>query len=184
MGPLEIYGESKLLGEQLAEDFSRRTLTPTIVLRLFNAVGPRETNAHVIPHICDSLRKADRIPLGNIRPRRDYVHTRDIADAIFAAALSSINRFTVINIGTGSAYSVAEIVSRLRLLLRRPVEIEVEDGRVRNTERMVLLADTRKAAELLNWRASITMDESLQDLVDYYGLQKVSDTDYLSPIRR
>jgi UDP-glucose 4-epimerase len=84
--PLEVYGESKLAAEQLVRTFHEETGIPVSILRLFNAIGRNETNPHVVPHIFESLQTSDAISLGNIAPCRDYIDTRDVAEAILAVA--------------------------------------------------------------------------------------------------
>ena len=140
--PLEIYGESKLAAEQLMSAFYEDTGISTSVLRMFNAIGRYETNPHVIPHIFESLRTSDVVALGNVAPRRDYIDTRDMAEAVLAA--STLDGFNVLNVGTGMAHSVSDIVEFLRRLLGRPIVVTQELSRVRATERMLLVADHEK----------------------------------------
>jgi UDP-glucose 4-epimerase len=168
LAPLEVYGESKVAAEQLARAFHQVTGTPTIVLRLFNAVGRRETNPHVIPHIFESLRTSDTIALGNTAPRRDYVDTRDVADAV----ISVLDRdgFHVLNVGTGSAHSVDDVVESLRRILARPITVVQEPSRTRASERMLLLADAARIRSLTGWRARVRLEETLRDLVLAYGV--------------
>ena len=109
--PIDIYGLSKMFAELLAKKFAEETGITTISIRLFNAVGPRETNPHVIPHILESAKKSEYIPLGNIKPKRDYIHTSDIAEAILTLCLSDIKQYHVFNVGSGVEYSVEELVA-------------------------------------------------------------------------
>jgi UDP-glucose 4-epimerase len=170
LGPLEIYGESKLAAEQLVTAFHRETGISTTILRLFNAIGRRETNPHVVPHIFESLRTSDVIPLGNMAPRRDYIDTRDVAEAILAAASTRDHGLHVLNVGTGTAYSVTDIVDLLRRLLGRPIVVAQEPSRVRATERMLLVADLGRIRRATGWTPRIPLEETLADLVPAYGL--------------
>lgn len=171
LGPLEIYGESKLAGEKMAAAFHDETGVPVSLLRLFNAVGRDETNPHVIPHIFESLRTSDTIPLGNLAPRRDYVDTRDIADLLLCV-LDSPYAFQILNVGTGVARSVTDIVEMLRRILSRPIIIEGEASRARATERMTLVADLARVERETNWKPRIALEEALRDLAVAYGLQR------------
>jgi UDP-glucose 4-epimerase len=170
LGPLEIYGESKLAGETLAATFWEETRIPVSVLRLFNAVGRHETNPHVIPHIFESLRRSDTIPLGNVAPRRDYIDTRDIAD-LMLRVLDGPQTFQVLNAGTGVARSVSDIVEMLRRILGRPIVIETESSRARATERMTLVADRARVERETGWKPRIGLEDALRDLAVAYGLQ-------------
>lgn len=169
IGPLEVYGESKVRAERSVAEFHRKTGTPAVVLRLFNAVGRRETNPHVIPHIFESLKKSDEIPLGNVAPKRDYVDTRDISDAI-VSVLDGAGGLHVVNVGTGAARSVSDVVDLLQSILGRPLRIMQEAARTRATERMLLLASVDKIQRLSGWRARVPLEETLRDLVQEYGI--------------
>jgi UDP-glucose 4-epimerase len=169
LGPLEVYGESKAAGESLARNFHEQTGIATTILRLFNAIGPNETNAHVVPHILASLQTSDTLPLGNTLPRRDYVDTRDIAAAILAVA-TRLDGFRVFNVGTGVGRSVNELVTSLAGILGRPVTILQDPGRMRAVERMVLVADIERICRETGWRPRIAFDDTLRAHMAEYRL--------------
>ena len=141
--PIEVYGESKLEGERLVEAFCRETGVAATTVRISNAIGRRETNPHVVPHIFESLRGSNQVPLGSVEARRDYIDTRDIADAILAVHEAAAG-YQVFNVGTGVAHSVDEIVGLLGRMLGRRIEIVRDASRLRPVERMLLVADIRK----------------------------------------
>ena len=170
LGPLEIYGETKLEGEQLVRAFHERTGATSTILRLFNAIGPNETNPHVLPHIFDSLRTSDVVHLGNTTPRRDYIDTRDIAEAI-RAVMRSAEGFQVLNVGTGAAYSVDDVIGRLRGILGRDITVVQEPARMRASDRMMLLADTGRLRRATGWTTRFALDDTLRDMVVSYGLR-------------
>jgi UDP-glucose 4-epimerase len=167
--PLETYGESKLAAERLVAAFHRDTGTPAGMLRLFNTIGRRETNPHVIPHILESLRTSDAVPLGNTEPRRDYIDVRDVAEAMLAVA-EGVRGFHVLNVGTGVAHSVNDVVTLLGRILGRPIVTVQEPSRARTTDRMLLVADIRRIQSLTAWAPRIDLEETLRDLVQAYGL--------------
>ena len=171
--PIEVYGESKLEGERLIEAFSRETGIAATTVRISNAIGRRETNPHVVPHIFESLRASNQVPLGSVEARRDYIDTRDIAEAILAV-LQTADGYQVFNVGTGVAYSVADIVAALGRILERRIEILRDASRLRPVERMLLVADVSRIRRATGWAARVSLEESLRDLVDAYGLRSDS----------
>ncbi len=81
--PSEIYGISKWLGEQLMARFhADLPAVRTVVARLFNTYGPRETNPHVLAAIVAAIRAGQPVRLGNLWPQRDLVFVTDTAQAI------------------------------------------------------------------------------------------------------
>ncbi len=104
------------------------------IARLFNVYGHGETNPHVLPHILDAIANSDRIALGNLSPRRDYVFVDDVAHVLAWAALEAPES-AVVNVGSGRSWSVEELVERLRAITGRSLEIEIDSDRVRGTDR-------------------------------------------------
>ena len=169
LGPLEVYGESKLEGERLIDAFHAETGVTTTTLRLFNAIGRDETNPHVVPHIFESLRTSDAIRLGNIAPRRDYVDTRDVGEAV-ASVIARSSGHQVFNVGTGVAWSVRDILDRLEAILGRPITVIQDASRLRATDRLVLAADITRIRGAAGWSPRLSLDDTLRDLVAAYAL--------------
>ncbi|MBL7924542.1 MAG: NAD-dependent epimerase/dehydratase family protein [Bacteroidia bacterium] len=164
-GPLDIYGLSKLTGEHLCREFHLMTGTPTIVCRFFNAFGPNETNPHLIPEIQNQINSGIRtIRLGNLTPKRDFIHTSDMANAVHTLLNKIDQGIDTFNLGRGIEYAVTEIVEAFSRELGEKVEIEVDPARVRKVERMHLLADVSKLKSL-GWQPLIGIDEGIRTLI-------------------
>ena len=116
------------------------------------------------------MRISQRILLGNIKPKRDYIHTRDIADAILAICEKSIRGYDVFNIGTGKEYSVEEIIHKIEAILGKSIKITQVKKRMRDVERMHLCADIRKIKKIIGWAPQISFTEAIQDIASYYGV--------------
>jgi UDP-glucose 4-epimerase len=164
--PLDIYGLSKLTGEYLCNEFHLASSTPTIVCRFFNAFGPNETNPHLIPAIQEQLNSGIRtIKLGNLEPKRDFIHTSDMANAVDMLLQKFDKGIDVFNLGRGIEYSVVDIVDAFSRQLNEEIKIEVDQARVRKTERMHLLADISKLKNFTGWEPVISIDEGIKTLV-------------------
>jgi UDP-glucose 4-epimerase len=164
--PLDIYGISKLTGEHLCEKFSLETNIDTIVCRFFNAFGPNETNPHLIPEIEKQLREGLRIiKLGNLTPKRDFIHTYDMASAVRRLLHVEKTGYDIFNLGRGMEYSAVEIVDAFERQLNDKIKIEVDPVRVRKVEREHLLADVTKLKKVTGWEPVWGIDEGIKNLV-------------------
>lgn len=164
-GPLDIYGLSKLTGEHLCNEFHLMTGVPTIVCRFFNAFGPNETNPHLIPEIQKQVNSGLRkIKLGNLAPKRDFIHTSDMANAVHTLLTNVNSGIDTYNLGRGIEYSVVEIVDAFSRESGEAIEIEVDPERVRKVERMHLLADVSKLKSI-GWNPHIGIDEGIRTLI-------------------
>lgn len=165
-GPLDIYGLSKLTGEYLCRRFFLETSISTIICRFFNAFGPNETNPHLIPAIQEQVNSGQRIiRLGNLEPKRDFIHTSDMATAVHALLEKFEGGYDVFNLGRGIEYSVLEIVEAFERQIGEKIHVETDPARVRKVERMHLLADISKLRKFTGWEPRVSIDEGIKTLI-------------------
>ena len=162
-GPIDIYGTTKLMGEELARRFAAEAAVPTVIARLFNAFGPRDTNPHLIPDVLAQLGKGDSVRLGNLEPVRDYVHLEDLAAALVTLLEADHESCSVFNVGSGEGRSVREVLAAFEAALGRPLSVVQDPGRVRKVERPRLVADTGKLRET-GWRPQVGFQEGIRRL--------------------
>lgn len=160
-----VYGASKRSCEELFAIARRREPQRRLLAaRLFNVFGPGETNPHVLPDILTQLRDGNVLRLGNLEPRRDYVHARDVAEALVRIAAFD-GPENVFNVGTGVGTSVRDLVTELGQVLGRSLRVEQDPARLRPVERMHLVADVERARHALGWTPRIALREGLRELV-------------------
>jgi UDP-glucose 4-epimerase len=165
--PLDIYGLSKLTGEHLMSEFFLETNIPTLICRFFNAFGPRETNPHLIPEIHRQLMAGERtIQLGNLEPKRDFIHTQDMSFALGQLLTKFTEGIDTFNIGSGFEYSVTEVVKAFEVAIGEEIAIQVDPERVRKVERQHLCADITKLKKFLGWEPAIDLQAGIRQLVE------------------
>lgn len=165
-GPLDIYGLSKLTGEHLCHNLGNSGHTKTIICRFFNAFGPNETNPHLIPEIEKQLQEGAReIKLGNLEPKRDFIHTEDMASAVVQLLLGDIESGEVFNLGRGIEYSVKQVVEAFSVCLGEQVRVIQDKERMRPSDRMHLLADNSKLIKKTGWTPRKTLEEGIATMV-------------------
>ena len=165
--PLDLYGRTKLAGEQLVTEFATRTGTRCVTARIFNVIGRRETNPHVVPEIVAQLRLGSAsVRLGNLEPRRDYTDVVDVAAALHRLTDLPPDAPTTLNVGSGRSVSVVDLVQACGELLGRPIDIELEPGKVRKTDRAELVADSRLLRQTTGWEPTRSLPETLGELLN------------------
>jgi UDP-glucose 4-epimerase len=164
-GPIDLYGRTKLEGERLIAGFAADTRTRRIIARIFNVIGTRETNPHVVPEVVEQLRaQAGPVRLGNLQTRRDYTDVRDVATALHHLLMAPPDADTF-NIGSGQSTSVADLVRAAEAVLGRPIEVEVEHRRLRAQDRAELVADATLLQQTTGWRPTRPLRETLAELL-------------------
>ncbi len=152
--PQSPYSASKISADALAQSYYNSFDFPLITIRPFNTYGPRQSFRAVIPTLCGQfIQGKEWIKIGALEPRRDFTIASDTA-AAFTKALASNNAWgEVINLGSGFAVSVGEIIEELEAMTGHKVKIQTDPKRLRppGSEVDLLLSDNSKAKRLLNW---------------------------------
>ena len=174
--PINPYGRTKLMVEQILLDLDRYEGFRSAILRYFNAAGAdpegrigerHYPETHAIPlAIAAALGggKAFRIygddyPTRDGTAVRDYVHVLDLADAHVRALkrLLAGGDTQAFNLGQGEGTTVREVVSAIGRICGKP--FAVEQAPRREGDASVLIADSAKAREILDWSPSRGIDE-------------------------
>lgn len=166
-GPMDIYGRTKLVGEDLLEQFTTQTGIPGAALRLFNVYGPNETNPHLIPAILEQIEDGSRyVELGNLSPKRDFVYAGDVADAVITLASNFNGGYRAFNVGTGEAWSVREVAEEVGAALGAELTVEQAQERVRESDRPHLCADISRIETETEWTPETAFVDGLRTLLD------------------
>lgn len=165
VGPTDIYGATKVALEALGQSFAAETGVPVTSARFFNVYGPGETNPHVIPDILAQLGGDEPVRLGNMTPKRDYVHVSDVADAVVALLGADHAEHRSYNVGTGSEHSVADLIDVLSDVIGRRIEVVSEAGRRRRLDRQHLLSDIGRIRAEVGWEPRVSLAEGLGELL-------------------
>lgn len=169
--PIGVYGRTKLIGEDLARLFHADTGVPTVSARLFNVFGPDDTNDHLIPAVVDQLHNGTfEIELGNLTPKRDFVYTDDVVRALTKILSEFDGSYRAYNVGTGTAYSVKEVVECIGNALGEEIEIIQDDTRVRANDRPQLRADPSRIRREIGWQPRTEFVDGLRSLLESEGL--------------
>lgn len=174
IAPFNIYGLTKLMGEQLVALAARnRPELCAVVGRLFNLYGPRETNPHLLPEILKQIRQRPDAPLqlGSLWPRRDMVPVMEAARAVVELVERAAPGVTTVNVATGQARTMQQVVDLLGELRGRPLVVETDPSRIRAVERPHLQADVAKLHSMLGWTPSADLKQGLEALLKAEPLQ-------------
>ena len=149
------YSASKIGADQIAMSFYASFETPVVILRPFNTYGPRQSARAVIPTIITQIANGSRqIQLGAIKPTRDFNYVEDTVLGFLAALESDKGIGEVINLGSNFEISIGDTAQTIAEVMNAEIEILVAEQRLRPKKSEVerLLADNRKAKELLDWQ--------------------------------
>ena len=161
--PSNPYAVTKRLAEQLCEFAAEYQGVAATVLRIFNVFGPGQRPEFLIPMVLRQLQAGQEIRLLDLAPKRDYVYLDDVVDA-FVKAGDVTAGFHVLNIGSGTSYSVAEIVDTIQTVAG--TKLPVTSEAVRRTQEIPdVVADISRAHRVLGWRPQLSFGDGVAQLL-------------------
>jgi NAD dependent epimerase/dehydratase len=164
------YSASKIGADKLVESYNLSFDVPVVTVRPFNTYGPRQSPRAILPSLILQALSGDSIRVGSLTPVRDLTYVSDTVAGFLAAATAKGVEGETINLGTGVAYSIAELVERVCEVAGRKPPVVVDEERIRpdSSEVMRLVAGNDKAREKLGWTAKVSLDEGLKLMVPWF----------------
>lgn len=176
--PMSVYGETKLIVEEIIKSFARTgKIESYAILRYFNVAGDAGLNyredaaQNVFPIIARSLKEGTPFSIYGTDYDtkdgtciRDYIHLKDLVTAHTKALMADGSG--VYNLGTGTGYSVRELVAAFNAELPSP--LVVKESPRRPGDAPVVVADATLAERELNWTPEHTLSEMVRDTLRVY----------------
>ncbi|MFT4244219.1 MAG: UDP-glucose 4-epimerase GalE [Candidatus Woesearchaeota archaeon] len=192
LGPINAYGKSKLMVENILEEYCRAYKFNCTILRYFNASGAgydvgelHSPETHLIPLVLfTALGIREKIYIfGNSYNTndgtciRDYVHVLDLAQAHYLA-LQAIRdkthqRLHIYNVGSGRGYSVKEIIDKCREITQ--VNFNIEVAQKRKGDPAKLVASSQKISQELGFEITYSIDDIIQSAWRWHKLNHLKN---------
>ncbi|PMC37362.1 UDP-glucose 4-epimerase GalE [Bacillus sp. UMB0899] len=190
--PINPYGKTKLMVEQILEDFATAYDLHYIVLRYFNVAGAHESSTigeshdpetHLIPiilqHLLGEREKISVFGTDYDTPDgtciRDYIHATDLANAhILAldALLEEEKETEVYNLGNGNGFSVKEVIETCESVTGIKANIEYGDRRQGDPAKLV--ASSEKIKRELGWEPKFNLNQIIESAWKWHSSQNIS----------
>jgi UDP-glucose 4-epimerase len=157
---INFYGVTKHVGEQYCQLFDKLFDVPTIIFRYFNVYGPRQPQTGTYALVLGIFLKRwlnDEVLVihGGGTQRRDFVHVRDVVNALIMGYESDV-RGQILNVGSGTNISIKELADL--------ISDKQEQGPVRAGDAKETLADIARIQKALGWNPSVSLKEGLEEM--------------------
>jgi UDP-glucose 4-epimerase len=173
--PLSPYGATKLLSEQVISKVAKAEGISAISLRYFNVVGSSRieygdnSKDNLVPKVFAAFKRGARPEIyGDDYPTkdgtciRDYIHVGDLAEAHLAALKKVESGLIdeVYNVGSGSGYSVKEMMDQMSKSMGVDLNLKYSPRRAGDSPQ--LIASTAKIERDLGWKPKATLEEMIE----------------------
>jgi GDP-4-dehydro-6-deoxy-D-mannose reductase len=170
VGPASPYGLSKLAQEMIA---ARANWCPVFLARPFNHAGPRQSPTYVTSSFAQQIAEIEAglsepvVEVGNLDARRDVTDVRDTVRA-YRMLIERGQPGRPYNVFSGQAYRVGDLLDMLVGQARARIRVSIDASRLRPSDNPVVAGDPTRIASEVGWRATIPIEETLKDLLDYW----------------
>src|SRR5215510_11973537 len=152
---------------------------PTVALRYFNVYGTRQALSNPYTGVCaifSSRLLNDQSPVifEDGEQTRDFVHVSDIVQANLLALETDRADYQAVNVGTGRATSVKQVMKMLAEGLGKRIEPEIT-GKYREGDIRHCVADITRARALLSYEPKVSIEQGIPELLEWVRRQESSD---------
>lgn len=169
------YACSKAIDEFLAIAYWREKRLPTVVVRLFNTVGPRQTGQYgmVIPRFVTQALKREPLTIyGDGTQTRCFTHVSDVVRGLVGLMEAEGTVGEVYNVGGDQEISILDLAKRIREMVDSPSELVfmpyavAYESNFEDMPRRVPSID--KIARAIGWRPALDTARILESVIDYH----------------
>lgn len=167
------YGISKVTQEQFAKLYKEQYGLKIYCVRPFNHTGVGQRDSFVLPSFCKQVSEIEKsgasgkIKVGNLTVKRDFSHVKDIVRA-YRMIVESENYDLIYNVGSGTAYSLGDMLQHIIKMSSQKIEVEIDQSRFRPTDQPVICCDYNLIKTELGWEPQYTVFDALKEMLEYY----------------
>lgn len=169
--PQSPYSASKIGADMIAQSFYNAFQFPVTTVRPFNTYGPRQSARAVIPTIISQIASGKKeIQLGDLSPTRDFTFVKDTCNGFYLLSQCKEAIGETVNIGSNFEISIRDTWELIQKLMGLNVTLNFDDERNRpkNSEVFRLWCDNTKAKDLLSFKPNYTLENGLQETIDWF----------------
>ena len=169
LDPRDNYSVTKFSNEKKIYFWGEKTSNKYVIARIFNTIGPNDPNGHLIPDILSQInknKKINKIFLGNILAKRDYIDVRDVANSFVKIIKLEISKkFEIINICNQSNYSIKDILKIISKELKTTIKVKIDKKRIRKFDRPYQTGLNQKLISMVRYKPFYKLKDSIKNIL-------------------
>jgi len=171
INPANVYAATKAMAESWAHLY--RDKLEVVTARSFNHTGPGQSDAFVLPYLARRIAEIEAgltdavIRVGNLDVERDFTDVRDVARA-YSMLMGAGEAGEIYNVCSGRYYRLSDLLDILLSFSQCKTTIEADQSRRRSDDPRRIWGDHAKLTERTGWQPTIPIEQTLQDMLDYW----------------
>lgn len=168
--PVSPYSASKGAATIMATYLSKAIDVPVVTMRPFITYGPGQIHDTLIPFLIKGVLEKRTVELTEGLQYRDFIFVDDLVSCYLAviAKSASIKTPTVFNVGTGKRLRVRDVVETIADLMSDQDDLKIGARPMRPGEPESMIADIRKAQEVLEWVPTVSLRDGLERTIAWW----------------
>ncbi|HIT64027.1 MAG TPA: GDP-mannose 4,6-dehydratase [Candidatus Ventrimonas merdavium] len=174
--PGNVYAATKACQNMLGKIYSQAYGMDVMMVRAFNHVGPSQAPLFVVADFCKQAAEIEKglrepvIHVGNLSARRDFSDVRDVVRA-YTLLMEHGAAGETYNVGSGKAIAIREILDIILAQAKVPIEVQVDQARLRPVDVPVIEADVSKLEACTGWKREIPLEQTIGETLEYWRRQ-------------
>lgn len=174
--PGNLYAATKICQNLIGSIYSRAYGMDIMMVRAFNHVGPNQAPMFVVSDFCKQVAEIEKgkrepvICVGNLSAKRDFTDVRDVVKA-YSTLMEKGKAGETYNVGSGHAVSIESILNMILNHSKQKIQVKIDKDRMRPSDVPIIEADTAKIAKDTGWFPTISLEETIEDTLEYWRRQ-------------
>jgi nucleoside-diphosphate-sugar epimerase len=172
--PNTVYGACKQALNLMTAAFAAQTNLSAAWGRAFFLYGPQEQQDRLVASVIRSVLRGQDAKCSHGRQIRDYMHVQDVANGMVALLDSDV--VGTVNISSGQATTLREIVSSIGRLVDRPELIKLGAIPARANDAPLVVGDNTRLVHEVGWSQQFGLEDGLRDTIDWWKSREAIET--------
>jgi len=170
------YSYSKFEAEKLCLSYLKKFNIHTVISRSFPHIGPGQSLGFVTQDFAKQIVDIEKgktspiIYVGNLDAERDFTDVRDTMKA-YVLLIEKGKKGEIYNISMGKSIKIKNLLDMMLALSKAKILVSVDKNKFRPVEVPILYGDNTKFVQLTHWKPTITIEDSLKDILTYWREQ-------------
>jgi GDP-4-dehydro-6-deoxy-D-mannose reductase len=174
LNPISPYAVARVSQEMISKIYEQGYGMDIIMTRSFNHIGPGQKDIFVIPSFAKQLvgiklgkSNTNTITTGDLNIIRDFIDVRDVVNAYYMLLMNG-KKGEVYNICSGDGTSLHDIILKMCDKLDIEVNLEINPQLIRPNDNKIIIGNSDKLRNEINWNPQIELDKSIEDILDFW----------------
>lgn len=174
--PGNIYAATKACQNMIGSIYSDAYDMELMLVRAFNHIGPGQAPMFVVSDFCKQVAEIEKglrepvMKVGNLAAKRDFTDVRDVVKAYVKLIVAGKAGETY-NVGCGKAVAIQDILELIISKSEAEIKVEIDPNKLRPVDVPIIEADITKINQLTGWQPQISLEQTIQETLDYWRAQ-------------